>query len=149
MRFSISATCFVTLFLSLLYSNIVSAYEINVNLGGDAKGRFLSDYDSQFKLHGSIKSSWTDRKLISGAEQKNQIALGTHRWIDGNWSATISTSMQGTFECTLHFAETNTYFAGEGKEYLMPVLTDKSSTILMFTRQLGLINHILKPSRTS
>lgn len=63
--------------LNLLDTN---AQDINVNLAGPSNGRFWSDQDERVSFWGDPEKSFADSSNVKGAEKKNQIALGSHRW---------------------------------------------------------------------
>lgn len=99
-------------------------HEFNINCGGYSDWRFTGDKNNHtpkwFYVNGHPKyprDSGNHVHHISGAESKNEFALKTHKW--GPHGSTIkyyvSYLAPGTWECTLHFAETSSDWSHKGK----------------------------------
>lgn len=87
---------------------VIIGTEININAGGPAIGRFLAE---DFAWIFGDTSQWGGPEgiEIGGAEQKNTPALISQRYgVDGaTWGYNIPIEMPGLYNCSLHFAETD------------------------------------------
>lgn len=82
--------------------------EININCGFGALGRFRAE-DPEWIVDGPTSTFAIEGQPIGGAAPENAPALWSHRYgIDGaSFGYNIPVSSAGFWDCTLHFAETD------------------------------------------
>ncbi|KAI0559589.1 Malectin [Gracilaria domingensis] len=84
------------------------ATQVDVNCGGPAVGRFAEEDFAWIRGSTSFFGG-PEGVVIGGAEEQNTPALISHRYgLDGSeWGYTIPVDTPGTYDCSLHFAETD------------------------------------------
>eukprot|EP00178_Gracilaria_changii_P002989 TRINITY_DN1438_c0_g1_i1.p1 TRINITY_DN1438_c0_g1~~TRINITY_DN1438_c0_g1_i1.p1 ORF type:complete len:815 (-),score=167.19 TRINITY_DN1438_c0_g1_i1:5681-8125(-) len=82
--------------------------DVDVNCGGPAIGRFVQEEDSWIRGATSMFGG-PEGVVIGGAEERNTPALISHRYgLEGSeWGYTIPVDNPGMYDCSLHFAETD------------------------------------------
>ncbi|CAN8072662.1 unnamed protein product [Agarophyton chilense] len=87
---------------------------VDVNCGGPSLGRFVADTTEDYSWIRGETSMWEGPEgvVIGGAQPQDAPAVLSHRYgvAGSQWGYTIPVLHPGIYDCSLHFAETDTAF---------------------------------------